>query len=388
VSSTVWLLRTRRPLNDPLSSKFICKVVCQIIRTCVASAALLGFAATAFCAPKDLILLAPLHSGSVYVYDLSTRMRVATLPVEDGAGVVGIAVSRDGNSLYVVDGNDRNRLRLFNTHSWHQEWEQQFRDRVLALGAKQVIHLTADNRWILIKTYDMGAAASGIRVFDTQKQHFMPVGLNLQKCTEPRFASSPDGTVVATVPGSVELLHSGSDETLSEPRELSIPLESPTGTAMIPNGTSVFILSDRNETTPWQLTRVSLGPKPHVDSFNLDDLLGIGSARDEGPTASILDVSQGGDHPLAIVSGAFVWVLGTDPLRLRRNVRLPGALDGARLSNDGRELYTLRRDTAKSVMLLGRINLETGETKEDILLENLPVAPVVWLFSLSNKDDR
>jgi len=146
VSSTVWLLRTRRPLNDPLSSKFICKVVCQIIRTCVASAALLGFAATAFCAPKDLILLAPLHSGSVYVYDLSTRMRVATLPVEDGAGVVGIAVSRDGNSLYVVDGNDRNRLRLFNTHSWHQEWEQQFRDRVLALGAKQVIHLTADNR--------------------------------------------------------------------------------------------------------------------------------------------------------------------------------------------------------------------------------------------------
>jgi hypothetical protein len=352
------------------------------------AAALLGLATAAFCAPRDLVLLAPLHSGSVYIYDLSSRMRVATLQVEDGAGVVGIAVSKDGESLYVVDGNDRNRLRLFDTHSWHQEWEQEFRDRLLALGAKQVIHLTADNRWLLIKTYDMGAAASGIRVFDTQKKHFMPVGLPLQKCTEPRFVSSPDGTVVATFSGSVEFLHSGTDETLSAAREMPIPVENPTGSAMMPSGTSVFILGDRNERTPWQLIRVRLGETPSVESSNLGDLLGIKPMRDEEPTASILDIAQGVDHPVAIVSGATAWVLGTDPLRLRRSIRLPGALDGARFSNDGRQLYTLRRDTAKSPMLLGRINLETGEIKEEVLLENLPVAPVVWLFALSNKDGR
>jgi dipeptidyl aminopeptidase/acylaminoacyl peptidase len=354
----------------------------------VATAGFLGLAASAFCAQRDLVLLAPLHSGSVYVYDLSTRARVATLPVEDGAGVVGIAVSGDGDSLYVVDGNDRDRLRLFNTRSWHQEWEQQFRDRLLALGAKQVVHLTADSRWLLIKTYDVGAAASGIRVFDTQKQHFMPVGLALQKCTEPRFASSPDGNVVATFPGLVEFLHSGPGETLSAPHEISIPLESPAGSAMMPSGSSVFILGTRDQTTPWQLIRVSLSPTPSVDSSNLGDLLAIGAMRNEEPTASILDLSQGGGHPLAIVSGASAWVLGTNPLRLQRNVRLPGALDGARLSNDGRVLYTLRRDTAKPAMLLGRINLETGETREDVLLENLPLSPVVWLFAFSDKAGR
>jgi len=178
----------------------LCDVVCYCRRRRKAFRAPIGLlllAIVAFCKSSDMVFLAPFHSGSVYVYDLEKQARVATLPVEDGGGVVGIAVSGDAKSVYLVDGNAGSRLRRFDAQTWRQDWEQEFRDRVLALGGAQVIHLTGDNRWLLIKTHDIGAAAYGIRVFDVQNGRFAPAGLAVPHCAQPLFASARDGSLAA-----------------------------------------------------------------------------------------------------------------------------------------------------------------------------------------------
>ena len=340
----------------------------------------------AWCAPQDLVILSPLHSGAVYVFDLAKQTRVATLPVEDGAGVVGVAFSPDHDSLYVVDGNVRSRLRRFDTRSWQQQLEQEFSNRVLALGAEQVIHLTADNRWLLIKTYDVGAASFGVRVFDVKKSKFTPAGLPIKRCASPRFASAPDGTVAAVCAGWVEFFRSDRGG-ISTVGEIQIPSKDAAGVSVTPNGDVVFILGGRVRTMPQLLVQISLQPAPRAKSWKLPALLGASANMAANSYASMLEIDQKGNN-LLVVHGARAWLLAANPIGLRRALRLPGPVDGAQLSRSGRVLYTLRRDPAKKAMLLGRTDLETGTTTEVVLLEELPLAPVVWRFALSSKDSQ
>ena len=272
----------------------------------------------------DLVLLSPFHSGSVTVYDLSSRARVADVPVEDGAGVVGLNISRDGAAFYVVDGNLRHRLRRFETQGWKEAWEREFQHRVLARTAAPVSHLTADGRWLLITTFDMGAAASGVRIFDVERGQFSPLGLPLNGCERPAFASAPNGTVAAICDGRLHLFRSPPGETLSAAGVTRIPLKEAAGCVVTPRGDSVFVLGARLETAPWRLVQVSTKPGLQARPINLAALLG-GAAKTQGePRPSILDIDEEGRR-LLIANGSDAWLLALSPLRLQRALLLAAA---------------------------------------------------------------
>jgi hypothetical protein len=333
------------------------------------------------CTSRDLVILGPFHSGAVYIFDLAKQTRVATLPVEDGAGVVGIGVNPDRESLYVVDGNIRSRLRKFDTQSWQLQLEQEFANRRLALGAEQVIHLTADNRWLLIETYDVGAASPGVRVFDLRKDKFTPAGLPIKRCERPLFASAPDGTVAAVCAESVEFFRSKGEETLSKVSETEIPFKDAVGACVTPRGEAAFILGGCIGTMPQSLIQIVLQPAPGAKTWELP-ALGVTADPGMEPQASMVELDRRGNH-LLVAHGPDAWLLTTNPIRLRRSLSMPSPIDGAQLSPNGEVLYTLRRDLATKAMLLGRTVLETGKTTEAVLLEDLPFVPVVWRFAVS-----
>jgi hypothetical protein len=340
-------------------------------------------AAAAFCGPGDRVLLAPFKSGSVYVYDLEKQSRIATLPAEDSAGVVGIAVSTGAKSVFLVDGNTRGRVRRIDTQTWRQDQEQEFRDRVLALGGAQLIHATGDNRWVLIKTYDMGAAAHGIRVFDVQNGRFAPVGLAVSHCSQPLFASARDGSLAAVCPGFVEFLSTKEGETMARGRELPVGIRQPSLPVMSPQGDALFLAEVRDPDVPWQLTRISLRPEQRVESWKLASLLN-GAAKAEGQS-TLMTIDETGTT-LAIVSGPQVWLVNTRTMRQRQALRMAGPLSAVEFSADARVLYTVRRDDAKRTLLLGRTDVESGNTRESVLLENLPLTAVIVRFAIATKD--
>lgn len=183
----------------------------------------------------------------------------------------------------------------------------------------------------------------------------------------------------------MELFSTKDGEDLSRGRELPIVLRQPTAPVMARHGDALFILEARNPDLPWQLVRVSLRPEPRVESWNLANLLGDSAKADEEPQASIMALDESGET-LAIVYGPRIWLVNTRTMGLRRTLRMAGPVAGVKFPVEGHMVYTLRRDDAKHTMLLGRTEVETGQTKESILLEGLPLAPVVVRFALSAKD--
>jgi len=342
----------------------------------------------AFSAPTNVVFLAPFQSGSVYVYDVETRSRIAAIRVEDGAGVVGLAVSTDGTSLYLVDGNVRSRLRRFDTKTWKEDWSREFPDRLLALGATQVLHVTEDNRWALIRTQPVGAAgSSAVRVFDVQKRQFAAASLAVRHCSQPLFASARDGALAAVCPGFLELLGAKAGEELSPARELPIGIQQPAATVMAHDGEAAFVLGARTTDAPWELERVALRPEPRAESWNLQNILGPSARTEEEPQPSLLASDDRG-ATLAIGYGPRAWLVNAPAMRLKLALRMSGVLAAAQFSRDGSVLYTLQRDDTKHAMLLGRTGVESGVPKESILLDNLPLTPVVSRFALLTGGNR
>lgn len=147
--------------------------------------------------------------------------------------------------------------------------------------------------------------------------------------------------------------------------EIQIPLKDAAGVSVTPNGDRVFILGGRVRTMPQLLVEILLRPAPRAKSLELPALLGVSANIGTNSYASMLEIDQKGNN-LLVVHGARGWLLATNPIGLRRNLGLPGPVDGAQLSRSGRVLYTLRRDPAKKAMLLGQTNLETGNTMEAV----------------------
>jgi hypothetical protein len=327
-----------------------------------------------------MVFLAPFQSGSVYVYDVETRSRIATIPVEDAAGVVGLAVSTDGNSLYLVDGNVRSRLRRFDTSTWKEDWVQEFQDRLLALGATHTLHLTGDNRWVLIRMQPVGSAASpAVRVFDVQKRRFAATALPLRHCSQPLFANGRDGELAALCPGFLEMLGANPGEELSPAGESSIGIRQPVAIVMARAGEAAFVLGTPAKAAPWELERVALHPQPRSESWNLQKVLGPSAQMAEEPQPSLLALDDQG-AAIAIGHGSRAWMVNAHAMRLKRAFRMSGVLAAAQFSKDGSALYTLERDDTKHVLLLGRTGVESGAPKESVLLDNLPLKAVVTQF--------
>jgi len=59
-----------------------------------------------------------------------------------------------------------------------------------------VVHLTADDPWLLMDTYDYAAAAKGARIFAVENGRFMLVGLRDRGSGDIKFASGRNGLII------------------------------------------------------------------------------------------------------------------------------------------------------------------------------------------------
>src|SRR5262245_50618986 len=150
---------------------------------------------------KSWVYLNAFQSQKLIAIDPVTGRVESTIEVDDLAGTLGAAVTSDGKTVLTVDGGSKSRLRMFNAATRELIAEHAFDHRVLELGIGPVVHLTADDRRLLVKTYDYAAAAKGVRVFDVQNRRFLPVGLQERGCDDPSIASARDGSLIAVCRG-------------------------------------------------------------------------------------------------------------------------------------------------------------------------------------------
>ena len=120
---------------------------------------------------KSWLYLNAFRSRKLIAIDPTTGRIENSIDVDD-AGGLGAAVTSDGKTILTVDGSGKSRLRMFNAATLEPIAEDAFDYRVLGRGP--TVHLTADDRWLLVKTHDDAAAATGVRVFDVKNRRFLP----------------------------------------------------------------------------------------------------------------------------------------------------------------------------------------------------------------------
>jgi len=98
--------------------------------------------------------------------------------------------------LFIVDGAKKSRLRVLDAAAQVPIAEYFFDNRVLIPGGCLVVHLTADDPWLLMDTYDYAAAAKGVRIFVVENGRFMPVGSRDRGSGDIKFASGRNGLII------------------------------------------------------------------------------------------------------------------------------------------------------------------------------------------------
>src|SRR5262245_19376213 len=171
-----------------------------------AAALLTWSCAAAGQAPTTWVYITSFQSGALVAIDLATERSVYSIPVTDRTGSIGFAVSKDGSKLFVVDGGLDGRVRTFAASTGKELSSREFPNRLANPGGENPAHLTADGRWLLIKTYDYASAAAGVRIFNTESNTFTMIGLRNRSCAAPALGSVPDGTILAACPNLLEEL--------------------------------------------------------------------------------------------------------------------------------------------------------------------------------------
>jgi WD40 repeat protein len=312
-----------------------------------------------------LLYISSFKSGKLLTFDLEARKVVRTIAVNDGSGTIAVAVTASDKKLVVVDGDSTSRLRVFDASAGRQIQEHAFKDRVLQLGSRPVMHLTADDRWLLLSTYNYEAAASGVRIFDMKMNTFVPTGLRTRACASPEFSSARDGTVVAVCPNLIQTL-----KWTPEPREffpgpqIPTPLARWSDTAFAAILNRLYLLEYVSRGNPWRVAAWQNG-SPDVKVQDLRSLLEGGTTSDDHGGQAWLDVSPDG-KTIGLVYETHVWILDPDTLKPLRTVSLPRTAERAAFTMDGRYLLTFTADaegTSAPRPALLKVSVDSGSVE-------------------------
>lgn len=309
------------------------------------------------------IYLSSFQSGKLVVYDAATGAIVQTVTVEDRSGSIGATVTADGKRLFVVDGDDKHRVRSLDPATGKDLQRLAVEDRTLQLGRGGVSHLTADERWLLIHTYDYGAAAAGVRILDLKTWTFVPLGLRDRACASPNIASARDGSIVTVCARVVQPLKPlGTRGEFLPGQPLSIPIADIAAVALSRDGRRLFVVEPVREGSPWRLAQWTTS-EPRVREHDLIALLKLAGDRPT-PGNVWIDVSPDGAQ-LALLNGRRLWLLDGETLSVARRTELPWAAQHVQFAPDGREVLTLRSYAGADVVgdaVLLRASTSTGET--------------------------
>src|ERR1700693_3462925 len=110
--------------------------------------------------PKDWLYISGLQQADLAVFDSNAKL-VHSIAVRDDSGIIGASVSSNGKTLFVADDD---HLRLLDAKTASVTAEVRYEGALHLLGGGPIMHLSADDRLLLIKTYDFAAAAAGVRI--------------------------------------------------------------------------------------------------------------------------------------------------------------------------------------------------------------------------------
>jgi hypothetical protein len=332
---------------------------------------------------KGWLYLNSFQSGKLLVYDLSGPKLVRTIAVDDNSGGIGAAVTSDGRTLFVLDGQATQRLRIFDAAAGREVAKHGLTDRLELLGGGPVLHLTADDRFVLVSTYNTSSAASGVKVFSIKKGAFLPAGLGEPVCGMPRFASSADGLVVAVCPDRIQGFRpkdANGDQFLPA-FQSSMPISEPVDAVTPHTALDLSVIERATPAGAWRLFRWHAGAgKTH----DLRTLLGPPEDAPGRGGQCWLDVSSDGAR-LALVHGRHLWILDNTADRLLRRVELPWYADRVAFTPDGNTILTLRAtvgDVERGGVELAEISA-SGELTRRLPLNGVKLesGPTVFLVT-------
>ena len=299
------------------------------------------------------VYVSGLHQGDLAVFDGSGK-KIQSIPVQDGAGTIGVAISSDGKSIFVTEDD---HLRIVDARTGSNTHTVSYEGALHLLGQQTRLHLTADNRLLLIKTYDLGAAAAGVRIFDVGSNQFTGIGMRGRACPSPEFESTRDGTLFSICPESIQMLRIQAkvSNDLSGVSTVKLALRDVAGTSVTPRGDRLFAIETVQPGRPWQLVCWTPG-EPEVQTENLSELLKPSSDSLVQSSQAWIASSPDGTR-FAIHHGTEVWMLDAQTLKLIRQWDLKRATSGLGFSSDGHQILTLDDST----LSLFRIPLMGGE---------------------------
>jgi len=330
------------------------------------------------------------QSGTLLVWDLGAGKAVRQIAVEDRSGSIGATVTADGKRLFVVDGNQVNRLRIFDAATGEKTAEHTFENRELLHGGGPVVYLTPDDHFLFVNTYDYAAAASGVRVFDVAANAFLALGLRARQCAAPILAGARNGSLFAVCPRMVHELNplGSTPPDFVGGKRVSTPIDEPAAVATSPDGSRLFILGDVNAQDPWNLVRWDRGAAS-AQTHNLRQLLAV-STNPSGGVYPWLEISPDG-KTLALLYGSKLWMLDSTGLRLIRRVDLPGDARGVAFAGGGSEILTIRANANGEVQeaVLLRVSTATGRIEATPLGGlKLRAGPTVFLSAPAPSSGR
>jgi hypothetical protein len=306
---------------------------------------------------KSWLYLNAFQSRKLIAIDPTTGRIEDSIDVDDAVGSLGAAVTSDGKTIITVDGSQKSRLRMFNAATLELIAEHAFDHRVLSRGSGPTIHLTADDRWLLVKTYDDAAAAKGVRVFDVEKRRFSPIGLRNRRCDDPSFASARDGRLIAACPGIFQELQPIPPNVQGlwfSGTIIKSPIESPADIALAGDGSALYAVgypgaggyADASGSPaarpPWLLSHWTPG-QLEASALDLRVALGIQGYVPLPWSRAVhaLGLSPDG-KALAFVVGPHVWLLDSATLQVVGHWLEPSPVDRPAFSRDGKEILAIR----------------------------------------------
>jgi WD40 repeat protein len=286
---------------------------------------------------KDWLYISGLQQGDLAVFDSNGRP-VHSIAVHDGDGIIGVSVSSNGKTVYVADDG---RLRVFDAKTATATHELRYDGALRLLGGGPIMHLSADDKALLIKTYDYGAAAAGVRIFNAAAGAFASLGLRSRACPAPDFASAKEGTVVAICPETVQALkeapHVPGD--IPEVARAPYPLADIAGAAMTADGRHLYVIESVQADGSWKLATWERG-SDRMQTIDLRQTLTLPEGAGRNSQQAWLALSPD-DRFLALLEGARVSILDRDTLKLVHQLDLPHDGNNLAFSSDSQELLTL-----------------------------------------------
>jgi hypothetical protein len=323
-------------------------------------AALLGSAGEA--RSRDIrAYISIFQSGQVIVADAASGSVVHTLPVDDAAGIAVVMPNAADGRLYVVDGTDKSRLRVFHAGTLSLLATHPFDNRALSFSSDgRQAQLSRDGQWLFIHTYSYPDAAAGIRVFDIGRAAFVGSGVRDRACPKPLLVSTSSGSVFALCPEAFQDISPqpyirGEFATRAT---VAVPQVDVSAAAATPDGHHLYAVGQPAPAGGWRLAHWDRRSGA-LDMRDLAAIVDMPAFTAIPGRQAWLGLSADARY-LFIVKSSDLWLIDRESLKLASRINLPSPAIGVAIAPDGDSVLALHRTPQDGTLSLATIPFAGG----------------------------